>query len=504
MKLNRDSVLFKRLVDAYESIRHSTILDLFHRDGERVEKLTVSQSGLVVDFSKNLITPAILADLYQLLEAQQLHEKTLALFQGDVVNESEQQAAEHVRIRDLSDPLAKSSFEAIKQWVSWIQESTITDVVHLGIGGSDLGPRFVCEALKGYRQTACHIHFLSSHDSIDINALLETLNPKTTLFLVVSKSFTTQETMLSWSLARQWLEAADLQLANHCLAITARPEIAERHGIPCDHVLSFWPTIGGRYSLWSAVGLVIALWIGVENFRDFLNSAHAMDQSFLNSTADNPSLPVISGLLAFWYGDFFKFQSQAIVSYAQRLSLLPDYMQQLHMESLGKRVTQAGEPINYQTGMVIWGGVGTDCQHSFHQLFMQGRYHIPVDFILPLRYNGTHADPHLIAHCLAQGETLMRGYHDTADNYKYIPGDNPSTTIMMESLNPSTLAALLVMYEHRVFVDAVLWDINPFDQWGVERGKVLAKTILDEFADRFEVSHDPSTESLIQTVRNQL
>lgn len=503
MKLNCDSTLFQQLAHSYEQLKSRTLLDLFHQDSSRVEAMTIEQSGLIVDFSKNLITTDILKDLYTLLESQQYHEKLEALFNGAVVNQSEAQAAEHVIVRDLMDVRARAAFDEMARWVERIEHSNITDVVQLGIGGSDLGPRFVCEALKGYRQTRCHVHFLSSHDSIDVNALLDTLNPKTTLFLVVSKSFTTQETMLNWALAKAWLERSGQNPSEHILAVTARVEIAERHGIPRDRTLSFWPTIGGRYSLWSAVGVIIALWIGIDHFKALLNSAHLMDQSVLNSTPEKPSLPVVSGLLAFWYGHFFKCQSQAIVAYAQRLKLLPDYMQQLHMESLGKRVTQLGQPIDYPTGMVIWGGVGTDCQHSFHQLFMQGRYHVPVDFILPLDYNGTPANPHLIAHCLAQGETLMRGYHETSDNYKYIPGNNPSTTIMMESLAPSTLGALLAMYEQRVFVDAILWDINPFDQWGVERGKVLAKNILDELSGRFEVAHDPSTQYLIQKVRNQ-
>lgn len=503
MKLNCDSALFQQLAHSYERIKTQTLLDLFHQDSGRVESMTIEHSGLVVDFSKNLITPAIMRQLYALLESQHYKEKLEALYNSEIVNQSEGQAAEHILARDLTDPRAREAFEQTAAWVERIEQSDITDVVQLGIGGSDLGPRFVCEALMGYRQSRCNVHFLSSHDSIDVNALLLSLNPKTTLFLVVSKSFTTQETMLNWGLAKAWLETAGQAPLQHMLAITARSEVAERQGIPNDRILTFWPTIGGRYSLWSAVGLIIALWIGVDNFKAMLNSAHLMDQSVLMSTPDSPSLPVISGLLAFWYGHFFKCQSQAIVAYAQRLKLLPDYMQQLHMESLGKRVTQDGQPIDYPTGMVIWGGVGTDCQHSFHQLFMQGRYHVPVDFILPLRYNGTPANPHLIAHCLAQGETLMRGYHETSDNYKYIPGNNPSTTIMMESLNPSTVGALLAMYEHRVFVDAVLWDINPFDQWGVERGKVLAKTILDELSGRFEAPHDPSTQFLIQHVRNQ-
>ena len=432
MQLNSQHALLSQLTTQYNALSTATLLDLFATDAQRAECLTHAQAGLTVDFSKNLISSQVFELLYELAVAQGLHEKIADLFAGRIVNQSEHQAAEHVILRDLGNPRTQKELARLEHWVDQIRAAGITDIVHMGIGGSDLGPRLVCEALKGFRQTSSRIHFLSSHDAIDVSDLLSTLNPETTLFLVVSKSFTTQETMLNWQIASQWLQAHDQVPSTHCLAITARPERAEAMGIPATRVLPLWETIGGRYSLWSAVGLVIAVWIGMSHFKQLLNGAYAMDQSFQATSREAPSVPVLMGLLSFWYGHFFHFQSQAVVSYSQRLRRLPDYLQQLHMESLGKRVTQDGAPIDYPTGMVVWGGVGTDCQHSFHQLFMQGHYRIPVDFILPMAYGEEPASLHLVAHCLAQSETLMRGYHNTTDDHRYIPGNNPSTMIIMD------------------------------------------------------------------------
>lgn len=498
MKLDTESVLFKKIANECQRAKEEKIVDYFARNPDRFSQLTVEVGPLFADFSKNRITYHALELLFQLADQQQLRKQIQALYSGEIVNLSEKQAALHIALRDLSQAESMASFQQISDWVKRIEAMGITDVVHMGVGGSDLGPRFVCQSLSGYRQSAINIHFLSSHDSIDIEVLLKKLKPQTTLFLVVSKSFSTQETMINWAQVKRWLQLTLSVEASqkHFIAITANSEKAMQSGILPHNILTMHGAIGGRYSLWSTVGLVIALQIGVENFRQFLAGAHLVDQNFLNAPWSR-NLSAMLGLIAFWYDTFFEYSSHTIIPYCQRLGLLRDYLQQQHMESLGKNLTQYNEPVNYHTGSILWGGVGADCQHSFHQLLMQGTCRVPIDFILPLAYGERKADKHLIANCLAQSEALMVGFHETEYPHKFIKGNNPSTVILMSSLTPQSVGGLIAMYEHKVYVEAVMWGINPFDQWGVERGKKLAGDILSELNGGARNSHDESTHQLI-------
>lgn len=499
--IKSNNPIIQELQKQYDSLKRTTLLDLFNKDTERFTRFSMESSGLFIDFSKNLMTEDILATLCRLADARQLREKTDDLFSSRIVNYSEQQPAEHILLRDFSLLRSIDAFSQIEQWVHKIEAMGITDVVHLGIGGSDLGPRFVCDAFVNYKEKHITIHFLSSPDATDVHCLFDTLNPMTTLFLVASKSFSTQETIINMKNAQDWLASTlDKAIAvKRIVVITSNVERAKATGILDDNILTIWPTVGGRYSLWSAMGLIIALKMGVENFRQLLVGAAQMDQHF-KQTDWRYNLPVILGLISFWYTHFFKYPTHAVIPYSQRLKFFPTYLQQLHMESLGKSVNQNNEFLDYSTGSILWGGVGTDCQHSFHQLFMQGSHKVPIDFILPLMCDQRKTDAYLTAHCLAQSEILMRGRCSEDAPHQYISGNNPSTVILMSSLSPATLGALIALYEHKVFVNAVLWGINPFDQWGVDQGKTLANVILNELTSGNKATHDSSTAGLIERI----
>lgn len=493
--------IIRELHQQYDALQGIALADLFREDSERFSRFSMEELGLFMDFSKNSITEYVVSFLCQFADAQKLGDRITDLFSSRVVNTSEDQPAEHMLLRDFSLSRSRDAFSQIEQWVQKIESMGITDVVHLGIGGSDLGPRFVCDAFLTAEKKGIDIHFLSSPDATDVHCLLDTLNPKTTLFLVASKSFSTQETMINMKNAEVWLSSALNKEAveKRIIIITSNNERAQAAGIANDYIVTIWPTVGGRYSLWSAMGLVIALKIGVESFKQLLLGAARMDQHFRSATWRN-NMPVMLALISFWYTHFFKYPTHAVIPYSQRLRFFPDYLQQLHMESLGKSVNQSHEFLDYPTSPILWGGVGTDCQHSFHQLFMQGTHKVPIDFILPLARGVTKTDDYLIAHCLAQSEVLMMGYHSASLPYQHISGNNPSTLIMMSCLDPETLGALIALYEHKVFVNAVLWDINPFDQWGVDQGKTLARVILNELASGDTVAHDSSTAGLIKRI----
>ncbi|PHQ81469.1 MAG: glucose-6-phosphate isomerase [Coxiella sp. (in: Bacteria)] len=494
MKLNTQGKTFKALERHHEQLKKIQIADLFDQEPQRCEQFSVETGELYTDFSNNRISQTALELLFQLADEQQLGERINDLFSSNVVNQSENQAAEHVLLRDLSSARSQAALAQIELWVTRIPAMGVTDVVHMGVGGSDLGPQLVCEALSGFKQTDLTIHFLSSHDSVDVDVLLKTLNPKTTLFLVVSKSFSTQETLMNWAHAKRWMAVHQVDRQDAFVAITAQPKKAIAAGILPQNILTIWPTIGGRYSLWSAVGLVIALQIGMDHFKQFLEGAYLMDNNFKSAPWQKNSA-VMLALISFWYNNFFHYASHTVIPYCQRLGLLRDYLQQLHMESLGKCVTQTNDPVDYPTGSILWGGVGADCQHSFHQLLMQGTCHVPIDFILPLAYGDQKADPHIIANCLAQREVLMKGQYNESQPHKHIAGNNPSTLILMSSLTPQSVGSLIALYEHKVYVMAALWGINPFDQWGVERGKQLAGTILDALQEN--AHPDPSIRYII-------
>ncbi len=378
---------------------------------------------------------------------------------------------------------------------------TFTDVVNLWIGGSHLGPQMATEAPKPYGSPQLRLHFVSNVDGSDLTNTLCGLNPETTLFLVVSKTFTTEETLFNAHSARKWLleKLPEAAVTRHFAAVSANPDGAKKFGIPVNHVFEFWDWVGGRYSLWSAVGLGIAIAVGMDNFMELLAGAHAMDEHFADVPLEE-NLPAILGLLSVWNTNFFGAETHAGLPYDQRLCYLPAYLQQLEMESNGKRVTRDGKAVDYATAPIIWGEAGTKGQHLFYQLIAQGTRLVPMDFLAACEAQHPLIEhhPQLLANFVAQSKALMHGTTENQASHKTLTGDQPSNSILFRKLDPKTLGALLALYEHKVFVESVIWDINPFDQWGVELGKTLAKNILPElFANSLSDSHDSSSNGLI-------
>jgi glucose-6-phosphate isomerase len=469
-----------------------TLRKLFANDPEREKNFSFSAAGLTLDLSRNHLTQQTLNSLCQLAEAAQLPEQRNALFNGDKINNTENRAVLHTALRqpgaqapkEVQAVLAqiKNFCEQLhnQQWLGFSGKA-ITDVVNIGIGGSDLGPKLAVRALKPFRNNNIRNHFVANIDPTDLRETGEGLNPETTLFIVASKTFTTEETLTNAKAARNWLLTAsrdEASIAKHFVAVSANPQRAVEFGIAEQNVFAFWDWVGGRYSMWSAVGLAIATSIGFDNFTAMLNGAHELDEHF-RSTDFTENLPVLLALTGIWYRNFFHTASQAIIPYAESLELFPNYLQQLDMESNGKQVDKTGNPIDYATGPVIWGGIGSNSQHAFHQLLHQGTDLIPVDFILPQESLNPIGKQHamLKANCYAQTKALLEG-RQVAESYRNMPGNRPSTLITFEKLDPKTLGALVALYEHKVFVQGAIWQINSFDQWGVELGKQLAKELM--------------------------
>ncbi len=507
--------------------------DLFASNPTRQLKFTREAAGLVFDYSKNRLDEATLKILLELAEAHGLRQRLAAMFAGEPINRTERRAVLHIALRarrDHSLTLGGENIslqvEAVKarmrQIVEAVQEGSwlgfdgqrITNIVNLGIGGSHLGPLLACTALREDHQGQVNLHFVSNVDGGDIAQHLAHLVPAQTLFIIASKSFTTPETMLNARTAEHWLRKAcpSASLAPHFIAITARPERATAFGVAADQVLPMWDWVGGRFSLWSAIGLPIALAVGMTHFEHLLAGAEEMDRHFHTAEwADN--LPVLLAMIGIWNTNFLGAESFAVVPYEERLQHLPAYLQQLEMESNGKRVTLNNEAVASHTAPILWGGLGTNVQHAFFQLLHQGTRLVPVDFILPL--HNPHSPPGhhdmLVANCLAQAEALMTGRTATSLEGQAIedddidlplhrasPGNQPSNLLLFDRLTPHTLGALLALYEHKTFVQGVVWDINSFDQWGVELGKELAQTLLEEIAAG-EVGdhHDGSTRAAL-------
>ena len=515
--------------------------DLFAQDPQRFERLSSEAAGLFLDYSKNRLdgrTLALLANLARERGVEQLRD---AMFAGDKINLTENRAVLHTALRapkdkqitvdgqditaDVHDVLArvKTFSDAVRsgQWRGHTGKE-ITDIVNIGIGGSDLGPKMVCLALRQFAHPRLAMHFVSNVDGHDMDAALARVNPETTLFIIASKTFTTAETMMNANTARAWFlkHASEDALAKHFVAVSTNVEAIKKFGIDPNNMFPFWDWVGGRYSVWSAIGLPVALCVGYGYFSDFLAGAHALDEHFRTAPIEQ-NLPMILALVGFWNREFLGCPSVSIAPYHQDLNRFPAYLQQLDMESNGKRVTRAGDIItDYATGPVIWGDVGTNGQHAYFQLLHQGTDVTPMDFIAALRpaheFHNHHAA--LLANCFAQSEAFMKG--KTADEvrqdlagqdpteierlvpHKTFPGNRPSNTILMEYLTPATLGALIALYEHKVFVQGALWDVNSFDQWGVELGKVLAKKIEAELnGDAQPAQHDGSTNGLIARAR---
>ena len=519
-------------------LRSVSVEQLFAEDPDRAIDFCVEAAGLRLDYSKHLLDKSVLYALAQLAQQTQLTAAVLALFEGGHVNNTEDRPALHTLLRassshGLGDKFAEveATRERMRQWVERLNQgehkgytdAVIDDVVNIGIGGSDLGPRLVTEALRPFHgRVKCH--YVANVDPADLQNTLSALNPESTLFIICSKSFRTEETLTNSLAAKNWMlegGAAQADLDKHFLAITTNLSAAAEFGIPAENCLPLWDWVGGRYSVWSAIGLSSAIAVGWDAFAQFLAGAEAMDEHFLNGPAGN-NMPLVMSLLEVWYCNFLGAGNHVVLPYDDSLQRLPDFLQQLTMESNGKRVSTEGQTLDYHTGPVLWGAAGTMGQHSFHQLLHQGTLLCPTDFILPLTTHTGMNEQHcrLVANCLAQSRTLMvgrtvdaaradllqRGLNaqeaDRLAPHLAMPGSRPNSVITMQSVNPATLGALLALYEHRTFCSATLWGINPFDQWGVELGKEIGTTIHARLSgDKKQAAMDASTEQLINIWR---
>lgn len=534
---------WQALITHHAAMQGTHMRDLFAQDPSRFDRFSLWFQEILFDYSKNRITTETMRILIELAQQAGLAEAITAMFSGQKINNTEARAVLHIALRNRSNRpilvdgqdvmpavnqvLAKmrTFSEAIRsgQWRGYTGQA-ITDVVNIGIGGSDLGPKMVTLALTPYTRSNLRAHFVSNVDGTDIAETLKTLNPATTLFLVASKTFTTQETMTNAQSARAWLLATakdERAIAKHFAALSTNEKAVTAFGIDPQNMFEFWDWVGGRYSLWSAIGLSIAIAIGMDNFEALLAGAHAVDEHF-RTTPFAQNIPVIMGLLGIWYNNFWDAQSHAILPYDQSMARFPAYFQQGDMESNGKSVTKLGEPVAYTTGPIIWGEPGTNGQHAFYQLIHQGTKLIPCDFLAPARSHnplGNH-HPILIANFLAQTEALMKGktadearteltasgvsgaHLETLVAAKTFPGNRPSNSFLFRQLTPTTLGALIALYEHKIFTQGVIWDINSFDQMGVELGKQLAKAIEPELiGDTAVTSHDASTNGLISAFK---
>lgn len=542
MKLANQLNAWKALSDHQDELSNTHMRDLFADDSGRVDRFSATACELLLDFSKNRITAKTFELLQDLAREAKLDQWIERMFSGEKVNNTENRAALHTALRfgpAGSFPSAKNDVmpgvrdvlsrigqftEAVRsgQWKGYTGKP-MRDVVNIGIGGSDLGPVMVSGALVAYQQENLRGHFVSNLDSMQLAQILQGLNPETTLFIIASKTFTTQETLTNARSAREWFvsQAGEAAVAKHFAAVSTNLERTSEFGIDPANVFEFWDWVGGRYSLWSAIGLSIATLIGMDNYEELLAGGHAMDDHFRTAPHEQ-NLPVILGLLGLWYRNFFAAQSHAVLPYDYALQHFPDYLQQLEMESNGKRVTRDGEAVQYATGAIIWGGPGNNGQHAFYQLMHQGTTLIPSDFIVPMKsqYPIPGHEEAMLSNALAQAEALMRGR--TPDEartaakaagfegealeahapHRVLPGNQPTNTIVYERLTPRILGSLIALYEHKVFVQSVCWGINPFDQWGVELGKQMAAVILPELqANEEATGHDASTNTLINYIR---
>ncbi|MGF1768139.1 glucose-6-phosphate isomerase [Enterovibrio makurazakiensis] len=534
---------WKALTAHFEDAQDLTLTKLFAKDANRFDKFSVNfGDDILLDYSKNLLSEQTLDKLFALAEETELKTAIGAMFGGDKINQTEDRAVLHIALRNRSNtpvmvdgedvmPHVNAVLEKMKafserviggEWKGYTGKE-ITDIVNIGIGGSDLGPYMVSEALAAYK-TRLNLHFVSNVDGTHIAETLKNLNPETTLFLVASKTFTTQETMTNALSARDWFLAKaedQAHVAKHFAALSTNAKSVAEFGIDTDNMFEFWDWVGGRYSLWSAIGLSICLAVGYDNFIELLAGAHDMDNHF-QQTPFSENVPVLLALIGIWYNNFYGAESEAILPYDQYLHRFAAYFQQGNMESNGKYVARDGLPVDYQTGPIIWGEPGTNGQHAFYQLIHQGTKIIPCDFIAPAISHNPLSDHHpkLMANFFAQTEALAFG--KTRDQveaefvaagktaaevaelvpFKVFEGNRPTNSILVKQITPRTLGALIAMYEHKIFAQGAIWNIFSFDQWGVELGKQLANQILPELADQEAVaSHDSSTNGLINAFK---
>ncbi|RZT09066.1 glucose-6-phosphate isomerase [Duganella sp. CF402] len=530
---------FKALESHAADAKHWQLRQLFAADAERFPKLTVDAAGLFLDYSKNRLDATTIGLLLDLARERGVERQRDAMLSGEKINLTEQRAVLHTALRmprgkalvvDGQDVNADvhAVLDHVKEFTDrvrngqWLGYSgkPITDIVNVGIGGSDLGPKMAVLALRSYAHPRLKMHFVSNVDGHDMDAALAQVNPETTLFIIASKTFTTAETMLNANTARTWFlqnGGAQDNLTKHFVAVSTNAKSVAEFGIDTANMFPFWDWVGGRYSVWSAIGLSVALAVGFGYFSDFLAGAHAMDEHFREAPLEQ-NMPVLLAMVGFWNRQFLNAGSLSIAPYHQDLNRFPAYLQQLDMESNGKRITRSGGEVDTVTCPVVWGECGTNAQHAYFQLLHQGTDVTPMDFIAALRATHDLAGHHdaLLANCFAQSEAFMTG--KTADEvradlagsnlsaeeiealvpHKTFPGNRPSNTILMDQLTPAALGALIALYEHKTFVQGVIWDVNSFDQWGVELGKVLAKNIQSELTGEVKPErHDSSTNGLI-------
>jgi glucose-6-phosphate isomerase len=534
---------WKKLKEHYPVMKNRQMVDLFHKDSQRFSRFSVAFEDIFVDYSKNIITRETLRLLLELARECQLKASIKSMFAGDRINETEGRAVLHLALRNRSNtPIRVNGRDVMpevnavlgqmkrfsdgivsRNWKGYTKKK-ITDIVNIGIGGSDLGPVMVTEALKPYWKPGLRSHFVSNIDGTHLAETLKGLSPQTTLFIVASKTFTTQETMTNARTARNWfLDSAnsEARIKRHFVALSTNERAVKEFGIDPENMFRFWDWVGGRYSLWSAIGLSIACTVGFEHFVELLEGAQALDLHF-RDTPFEKNIPVLLALIGIWYNNFFGAQTEAILPYDQYLHRFPAYFQQGDMESNGKSRDRNGRVVRYQTGPIIWGEPGTNGQHAFYQLIHQGTKLIPCDFIAPAISHNPIGDHHaiLLSNFFAQPEALMEGKKKEAvlrelklaglsdqDIRKVLPyrvfkGNRPTNSILVKQITPRTLGSLIALYEHKIFVQGIIWNIFSFDQWGVELGKQLANRVLPELKDEKEsTSHDASTNGLINAFK---
>jgi glucose-6-phosphate isomerase len=532
---------WKKLQAHFETMKNVQMQHLFANEPARAEKMHLQWNDFLVDYSKNIISAETIYLLQELANEVQLKDAITKYFDGDVINQTENRAVLHTALRakenasvrvdgvnvmpeiySVKNKIKNFSNEIISGQRKGFSGKPFTDVVNIGIGGSDLGPAMIVEALQYYKNDL-NVHFVSNVDGDHVNEIIKKINPETTLFVIVSKTFTTQETLSNAETIRSWFlqSATQEDVAKHFVAVSTNIQKVTEFGINPDNIFPMWDWVGGRFSLWSAVGLSISLAVGFDHFDQLLQGAHEMDEHFKNESFDK-NIPVTLALLSIWYNNFFGAESEALIPYTQYLQKLAPYLQQGIMESNGKSIGRDGKPVNYQTGTIIWGEPGTNSQHAFFQLIHQGTKLIPTDFIgfkESLYGNKDHHDK-LMSNFFAQTEALLMGKTevqvqaefdkqgisgDKADfllPFKVFSGNKPTNTLLIQKLTPATLGALVALYEHKIFVQGVIWNIFSYDQWGVELGKQLATSILNEIVDNVPQSHDGSTSFLLKKYKN--
>jgi glucose-6-phosphate isomerase len=536
-----DLPAWRKLKDHYRDVKSRTIRELFSRDRERFLRFSLQSGDLFLDYSKNLITATTRQLLVRLAREAEVERWRDAMFSGRHINTTEDRAVLHAALRSkLSDQVALGEpgveeiwavLEQVEQFVEAVHDGRIrghtgrrlTDIVNIGIGGSDLGILMAGRALRRHWHGGTRLHCVSNIDGTQLADLMQELDPQNTLFIICSKSFTTLETLTNAKAAREWItdSLGVTAIENHFAAVSTNHAAMDDFGINPEYRFGFWDWVGGRFSIWSAVGLSLALVIGMEDFLKFLAGARRMDLHFRNAPLDQ-NMPVLLALIALWYNNFFGAESQAILPYDNRLARLPAFLQQLHMESNGKGVRRDGRAVKLKTGMVVWGEAGSNAQHSFNQLLHQGTRLVPVDFILPAWTSGRsqHQQDLAVANCLAQSEALMDGYSEEQAfkdliasgldesqarllaRHKAHPGNRPSNTILFGELTPEILGQLVALYEHKVFVEGIIFGVNSFDQWGVELGKRLATELADTVGGtEHHAGDNPSTAGLLAAIR---